>query len=198
MKQILPGIWQWSWFSPEKQLDFNGLFLTVGEHRVLIDPPPMTDEDRKQIRQAGQLDYIAITNRDHEREAARYKSDFHCQVIVPERDATQMEIKADKTYKDGELLPGGIWVVQLNDQKAPGESALFLQQGKGILIVGDALIGKPPGSLSMLPAEKYADRAKAQDGLRRLLKYNFDAILVGDGASILSNAKEAVSRVLQA
>jgi glyoxylase-like metal-dependent hydrolase (beta-lactamase superfamily II) len=198
MKQLLPGIWQWAWFSPEKQLDFNGLLLTVGEHRVLIDPPPMADDDRKQIRQAGQLDYIIITNRDHEREAARYKSDFHCQVMVPELDAAQMEIKADKTYRDGELLPGGIWAVQLNDQKAPGESALFLQQGKGILIVGDALIGKPPGSLSMLPAEKYADRAKAQEGLRRLLKYHFDAILVGDGASILSNAKEAVSRVLQA
>ena len=40
MKQVLPRIWQWSWFSPEKQLDFNGHLLAVGEHRILIDPPP--------------------------------------------------------------------------------------------------------------------------------------------------------------
>ena len=40
MKQVLPRIWQWSWFSPEKQLEFNGHLLAVGEHRILIDPPP--------------------------------------------------------------------------------------------------------------------------------------------------------------
>jgi hypothetical protein len=40
MKPLLPGVWQWSWFSEEKQLNFNGLFLTVGEHKILVDPPP--------------------------------------------------------------------------------------------------------------------------------------------------------------
>jgi Metallo-beta-lactamase superfamily len=197
MKQVLPGIWQWSWVSPEKQIDFNGLLLAVGEHRVLVDPPPMTDEDRLQIRHGGAIDYIVITNRDHDRQAAAHQSEFRCQVLVPEADASQMEIKADRTYKDGELLPGGIWAVQLHNQKSAGESALYLQHGKGIIIVGDALIGKPPGALSMLSPEKYTDREKAREGLRRLLKYNFEVILVGDGASVLTNAKEAVTRALQ-
>lgn len=197
MKQLLPGVWQWSWFSQEKQVDFNGLFLTTGEHRVLVDPPPMTPDDLNQAKQGGQVDYILLTNRDHEREAATYQQAFDCQVMVPESDASQMAIKADKTYKDGELLAGGIWVIHLKDQKSPGESALFIQQGKGVLIVGDALIGKPPGSLAMLSAEKYADAGKAREGLRRLLKYNFDTILVGDGTSILTGAKQAVERLLQ-
>lgn len=196
MKQLLPGIWQWSWFSDEKQLDFNGLFLLVGEHRVLVDPPPMASEDKLQIRKSGQLDYILLTNRDHEREAAACQAEFGCQVMVPEADALQMTIKANKTYKDGELLPGGIWAIHLKDQKSPGESALFLQQGKGILILGDALIGKPPGSLAMLPAEKYADPAKAREGLKRLLKYNFETLLAGDGASILTGAKQVLERTL--
>lgn len=169
MKQLLPGIWQWSWFSDEKKLDFNGLLLTVGEHHVLVDPPPMTADTMAQIRTGGQVDYILITNRDHAREAVTYQKEFRCQVLVPEVDAPQMEIKADKTYKDGELLPGGIWIIHLKDQKSPGECALFLQQGKGVMIVGDALIGKTPGTLTMLPAEKYADAAKARQGLRRLL-----------------------------
>jgi glyoxylase-like metal-dependent hydrolase (beta-lactamase superfamily II) len=88
-------------------------------------------------------------------------------------------------------------VIHLKDQKSPGESALFIQQGKGVLIVGDALIGKPAGSVSLLPAEKYADLRKAQEGLRRLLKYNFESLLVGDGASILTGAKQVVERLLQ-
>jgi glyoxylase-like metal-dependent hydrolase (beta-lactamase superfamily II) len=195
MKQVVPNIWQWSWFSEEKKLDFNGVMLAVGEHRILVDPPPMTPEARAEARRAP-LDYIIVTNRDHERETAGYQKDFGCQVLVPAADAGEMSIKADRTYKDGELLPGGIWVIQLQDQKSKGESALFLQQGKGVLILGDALIGKPPGALSLLPAEKYADPVKAKEGLRRLLKYHFDTVLCGDGVSILTGAKAVVERLL--
>jgi len=197
MKQLLPGIWQWSWFSEEKQLDFNGLFLTVGKHKILVDPPPMTGEASSTILRNGPVEYIIVTNRDHAREAARYQGEFRCQLHVPEADALQMDLKPTKTFKDGELLPGGIWVIQLKDQKSSGESALFIQQGKGVLIVGDALIGKPSGSVSLLPAEKYADAGKAREGLRRLLKYNFDSLLVGDGVSVLTGAKQVVERLLQ-
>jgi glyoxylase-like metal-dependent hydrolase (beta-lactamase superfamily II) len=108
-----------------------------------------------------------------------------------------MDIAADKTYQDGELLPGGLWVIHLDGMKSPGESALFLERGKGILIVGDALIGKPPNHLSLLAPEKLPDIGKAKEGLRRLLKYNFDMVLVGDGASILTEGKEAVRRAIE-
>ena len=198
MKQILPGIWQWSWFSDDKQIDFNGLFLSIGEHKVLVVPPPMTAEASTVIRRQGGLDYIIVTNRDHAREAATYQAEFRCQLQVPALDAPEMEVKPTKVFKDGELLPGGIWVVQLNDQKSAGESALYVQQGKGLLIVGDALLGKPAGALNLLTPEKYRDAMKAKEGLRRLLKYNFDSILVGDGASIIGGAKQAVERALQA
>lgn len=196
MKQLLPGIWQWSWFSDEKQLDFNGLFLMVGEHTMLVDPPPLTADARAVIRRNGPVDYLIVTNRDHVRDAAACQSEFECRLFIPEADAASMELNQAKTYKDGELLPGGIWVIQLKDQKSPGESALFIQQGKGVLIVGDALIGKPAGSVSLLPVEKYVDVVKAKEGLRRLLKYEFDSLLVGDGASILTGGKPAVERLL--
>lgn len=197
MKPLLSGIWQWSWFSDEKQIDFNGLFLTVGEHKIIIDPPPMTAEASTMIRRNGPVDYIIVTNRDHVREAVTVQAEFKCQLFVPEADAAQMDVKATKTFKDQELLPGGIWVIQLKDQKSPGESALFIQQGKGVLIVGDALLGKPAGALSMLPAEKYADPEKAREGLRRLLKYQFDSVLVGDGTSIMTGAKPIMEQALQ-
>lgn len=196
MKQILPGMWQWSSFSEEKQLDFNGLFLMVGEHKILIDPPPMTAEAGTFIRRNGPVDYIIVTNRDHVREAATYQAEYRCQLQVPDADAAQMDVTPTKTFKDGELLPGGIWVIHLRDQKSPGESALFIQQGRGVLIVGDALIGKPAGAVSMLAAEKYADVTKAKEGLRRLLKYQFESLLVGDGTSILAGGKQPVEQVL--
>ena len=197
MKPILPGIATWSWFSEEKQLNFNGHLLDVGEHRILVDPPPLSDADFEKLSNAGQLDYILLTNRDHERESVAYKEALNTRVYVPQADAPEMSVTPDKTFVDGELLPGGIWVIHLANQKSPGESALFLQQGRGILIVGDALLGKPEGSVSMLPAEKYADPAKAREGLRRLLKYDFDSLLVGDGTSILTGAKAVVAKALE-
>ena len=196
MKALLPNIWEWSWFSEEKQLNFNGHLLTVGEHRILIDPPPMTSSDIAFARQGGPVDYIIVTNRDHERETAQLREEFHCTVIVPELDAKEMTLTVDKTCKDGELLPGGIWVVQLAHQKSPGESALFLETGKGILIVGDAILGHPEGALRHLPPEKYANISQAREGLRRLLKYNFDSLIVGDGASIVTGAKPLLEQVL--
>ncbi|HMU55794.1 MAG TPA: hypothetical protein PKA61_12360 [Nitrospira sp.] len=197
MQQLFHGIWQWSWFSEEKQLDFNGLFLAIGEHKILVDPPPLTAEATTLIRRQGGVDYIVVTNRDHRREAETCRDEFRCQLWVPDADAGQMDLQPTRTFKDGELLPGGMWVVRLTDQKSPGESALFIPQGKGILIVGDALIGKPAGSLSLLAAEKYADIRKAREGLRRLLKYAFDALLVGDGTSILTGAKPVVELALK-
>jgi glyoxylase-like metal-dependent hydrolase (beta-lactamase superfamily II) len=197
MRALLPGIWQWSWFSDEKKLDFNGVYLSVGEHHMLVDPPPMDEEDVRIIKRAGGIDYIIITNRDHERQAVRYQTEFGCQVYLPQADAPLMSLTPTKTFADGELLPGGIWSIHLKDQKSPGESALFIQHGKGVLIVGDALVGAPAGTLRLLPSEKYQDASKAKEGLRRLLKYTFDSILVGDGVNVMTDAKSAVERALQ-
>lgn len=196
MKTILPQISEWSWFSEEKQMNFNGHLLAVGEHRILVDPPPMNASDLAMTRQGGSPDYIILTNRDHEREAGQFRKEFHCQIMAPELDAKDMGLPIDKTFKDGELLPGGIWVVQLSHQKSPGESALFLQQGKGVLIVGDGLVGHPPGSLRLLSPEKYSSITQAREGLRRLLKYAFDSLLVGDGTSILTGAKPVLELML--
>jgi glyoxylase-like metal-dependent hydrolase (beta-lactamase superfamily II) len=198
MKEIVPGIRQWSVFSEEKQIDFNGLRLTINDHCILVDPPPMESADRTLIAGGPSVDYIVLTNRDHVREAEGYRREFSAKLYVPAADAPLMDLTPDKTYRDGELLPGGLWVIQLNGMKSPGESALFLDRGKGILILGDALIGKPPGRLSLLPADKYPDVAKAKEGLQRLLKYEFDLVLVGDGVSVLTGGKPALRQAIEA
>ena len=62
----------------------------------------------------------------------------------------------------------------------------------GILILGNALIGKPPGRLNLLPPDKFVDPKKAKEGIKVLLQPSFDAVLVGDGASILTQGKQAI------
>jgi len=64
-------------------------------------------------------------------------------------------------------------------------------------VLSDALIGKPPGELSFLPAEKFADMTKARLDVHKLLELDFDTVLVGDGASLLAGGKDAMRRALE-
>lgn len=59
------------------------------------------------------------------------------------------------------------------------------------------MIGKPPGKLNLMAPEKYKDPSKAREGIRVLLNYKFDSILVGDGASVLTGGKQAVEEFLR-
>jgi glyoxylase-like metal-dependent hydrolase (beta-lactamase superfamily II) len=196
MEAVVRDVYEWSHFSEEKQLNFNGHLIVAGERRLLIDPPPLSAEGLTAVSQGRPIDAIILTNRDHVREAVTYRGLFHTKILAPELDAPLMEIDPDGTFSHGDQLPGGLSVIHLPDGKSPGESALLLKRDGGVLILGDALIGTPPGSLSFLPPDKFADMARAKAGVRRLLGYAFDTVLVGDGASILTDGKEAVQRAV--
>jgi hypothetical protein len=196
MREVAREVYQWSQFSEEKQLDFNGHFIISGEQRVLIDPPPLSDDDLAFIRRQGPVTAIILTNRDHVREADRCRAIFQTRILAPEQDAPLMEIAVDGTFAHGDRLAGGLLAVHIPDGKSPGESALLLERNGGIVVLGDALIGKPPGALNLLPPEKFADPKKAKTGVKTLLGYAFDTVLVGDGASILVGGKEAVQQAV--
>lgn len=195
MKTIASGIGQWSWFSEEKQIDFNGLVLTFNNQCVIVDPPPINSPDKAMLLSLAPT-HIVLTNRDHAREAEALRTELQIPVYAPEADAPQMDIAIDTPYQDGDVLPGGLVAIHLRNMKSPGESALLLKQDSRYLILGDALIGKPAGELRLLPAEKFADVDKARESLARLLKYEYEAVLAGDGTSILSGGKDAVRSAL--
>ena len=203
MEEVLPGIYRWSAFSEEKGYDFNG-YLVISEQepekvKVLIDPPPLTAEDLAWLRQQGPIACILLTNRDHVREAGALRGLLSTRVLIHDQDAPLIDLKADGTFQDGDRLPGGMLAVHVPDNKSPGETALYLEgRGgrRGVMILGDALIGRPPGQLSLMPADKYADAARAREGLRVLLKYDYDPVLLGDGTSILKEGKKAVEQFI--
>lgn len=196
MREILPGVYEWSWFSPEKQLDFNGHLVVAGNERVLIDPPPLADADRTEVKRQGGPTAIVLTNRDHVREIADCQRAYGAPVWVPAADAAWIDVAFDRTYDGGSQLPAGLAAIRVPDAKSPGESALWSADMR-MLILGDAAIGKPPGALSLLPDDKFADPAKARAGLRVLLdpRYDYDAVLVGDGRSLPTGGREALVRL---
>src|SRR5262245_54909055 len=195
MREVMPGIWQWSWFSAEKQLDFNGLYVRQAGEALLVDPPPFTEGDAAFIERHGRPGTIVLTNRHHGREAIGCRAFFGARLLVPEADSRGLTIPFDATYAPSDRLPCGFVAVGIAHSKTPGETALHHARRR-ILVLGDALIGKPPGEMSFLPDDKFPDAAKAREGIRVLLDLDFEALLVGDGVCLRSGGKEAVRRAL--
>ncbi|HCU23887.1 MAG TPA: hypothetical protein DF383_02625 [Deltaproteobacteria bacterium] len=195
MKMIREDIYTWSVFSEEKQLDFNGLYLRTPRYTLLIDPPPMEEADRRQVESLGKPSRIYLSNKHHTRASAEHRELWGAALYVHEAERPLMEIPVDATFNDGELIDGELEVIRILDAKTPGECAFFWKK-HGVLIVGDALIGKAPGALSLLSDEKFKNPEAFRRGLAVLRGFEFQKLLVGDGASIFSNAKQALEQLL--
>ena len=201
IKETLPGIFSWSEYNEEKKLDFNGLLIIGKGESVIIDPPALAKDDEAELKNiidshsSCPLKGVLLTNVHHERASSLLKDKFSVPVWVNNLDKEALETSNDKTFIGGDTLFCGIQAIQLEHQKSPGETAFYLKDQQ-IMILGDALIGKVPGEVSMLPPDKYKDPAKAKICLNQLLEYDFETLLVGDGTSILKGAKEAVKTFL--
>ena len=195
MKEILKNIWTWSSFSNEKKYNFNGTIVSDGKKKVLIDPVRMEEDERSFVKSFLPFEAIYLTNKDHERIAYDLRREFDISIWIHEADKSYLKEEPDFTFKDKDKLLCGIEVMHFIDQKSPGESAFYIRDRK-IIILGDALIGNPPGVLNFLPEAKYKDIKKAKNGLEKLRSIQIDVILVGDGEPILLNANEVLGKTL--
>ena len=195
LKELNPNLFCWSEFSDEKQLNFNGHYLVHREESVLIDPPDLSDDGMKELKQriaehsGSSLKAILLTNVHHDRASLKFKEVFDIPIYVHENDKDLLDFTPDHTFKADEILFCGLKVIHLKDQKTPGESAFLLEERKQ-LFVGDALIGKTPGKLNLLPPDKYKDIQKAKEALKVLQSYDFDDLFLGDGEPIQGGAKK--------
>ena len=196
MDEILKNVYTWSKYSDEKNLNFNGHFI-VSQHplfgNVVIDPPQASDSDLEQMESLGFVQHIIITNRDHIRRSEEFQQKFGADIQINTNDITGNAIVSDRNFNHGDMIAGFLQAVVIPDNKSPGETALFWAD-REILFLGDALIGKPPGIVTLLPEEKYDDIVKAKAGIRILQNLDFKHLLLGDGDSILHKGKEVVSQ----
>lgn len=194
--RLVDDIWMWSVFSEEKEMDFNGYLVQIDDDTsFIVDPPCAGPEVLESFQPLPKPQFIVVTNRDHERSAQAFKEALRIPIYASEQDAPLMSLTVDRVFQDGDTLPGGWQVIHLPDQKSPGEVALYSLE-KRILILGDALIGKPFQFLSMLPDDKYASKSLAKEGLKRLLSLDVKAVLPGDGDPVMLNADSLLAEAL--
>jgi uncharacterized cupin superfamily protein len=176
----IAGAWTWSAWQPERGMNFNSYLFERGDGCVAVDPLPLDDASIDAIAQMGGVHTIVITNRDHLRGAQALRSRFDARVV-------------DKC-EDGEEVFPGAYAVQIPYGKSD-EFALHLRAARAA-VVGDALIGAPAGTLSLLPDEKLRDARRFPLALRRLWALRLKTLLLCDGQPVFDAADDAIGALL--
>ena len=194
LREIVPGVLTWPWFSERHGYDFNGYLLRHSGGNVAVDPVEMPDEVLDGLQREG-VKRIVLTNRNHFRAAAKLRERTGARVAVHPADA---EFVRQNGVAVDDLLAIGDTVAQFKvldaHGKSPGEVALW---NGTLLIVGDACVGSPPGALKLLPPKAIDDLSALQASLRRLAELPSQVILLGDGASILHDGAEALRALVR-
>ncbi len=195
MREFLPGVLSWSQFSEPHGYDFNGTLLLNAGGNLCVDPVDPTEEVLDRLAEEG-VEQILITNRNHTRAANRVRDHTGARVAIHPTDAAYARDQG--TAIDAELEVGeraGPFTVVGVPGKSPGEIALHDPERR-LLVVGDAVIGNPPGRLSLLRERVMDDPARLRASVRSLLELDFDALMVGDGVPIREGGCECLRELV--
>ena len=189
MREVLSGIYTWPWFSEPHGYNFNGHLILHEDGNLCIDPVEPTAADLEEFVRLG-VHQILLTNRNHSRAANQIRARTGARTAIHPADAPHA--RKEGAVLDDELNLGdkiGPLVVVGAPGKSPGEVVLHWPERK-ILIVGDAVVGDPPGKCKLLPEKVVDDPARLRESVRSLLTLDFEVLLPGDGAAILQGARE--------
>ena len=180
MREIVSGIFTWPWFSTPHGYNFNGYLIADPGGNLCIDPVEPDAAALAELTRRG-VARIIVTNRNHVRAANRVRAATGARTAIHPGDAAYA--RSQGAELDDEMHPGnaiGPLMVVAAPGKSPGEVVLHWPQRR-ILIVGDAVIGNPPGSCGLLKEQVMDDPPRLRSSVRELLALDFETLLVGDG-----------------
>ena len=195
MREILNDIFTWPWFSEPHGYNFNGHLIRHPEGNLCIDPVEPSEEELDEIASLG-VARIILTNRNHSRASNKLRERTGARTSIHPDDAAHARDQG--TMLDDALAVGqtiGPLVVVEAPGKSPGEVALHWPERR-LLMVGDAVIGNPPGSCGLLREKVMDDPERLRQSVRRLLDLDFDTLLVGDGEPVLEGAKARLEELV--
>jgi glyoxylase-like metal-dependent hydrolase (beta-lactamase superfamily II) len=196
MREIVSGIFTWPWFSAPHGYNFNGYLIADPGGNICVDPVEPDAETAAEIQRRGAA-RIIVTNRNHVRAANRIRALTGARTAIHPEDAAYARGQGGEL--DDDLRAGmrlGPLTVVAVPGKSPGEIALHWPERR-IMIVGDAVIGNPPGSCALLRERVLDNPSQLRASVRELLALDFDTLLMGDGESILSGAARKLRELVE-
>jgi glyoxylase-like metal-dependent hydrolase (beta-lactamase superfamily II) len=151
-------------------------------------------------RRWGEIKVVLITHRhgDHVNNLPKVKELTGTRVMAHMGDSkaiqesTKVEVEG---LRHGETLQycGGIEVIHIPGH-SEGNCCYYLPK-KRVMIAGDTIFGDEEGNLSPPPERYCLDVEQASRGIKRLLDYDFDTLLITHGKNVMRGAKERVKEL---
>ncbi len=193
MREILPGVLHWSALHPKIKAEVSSYYLP--DAGIVIDP--LLPEGGPDAFEKG-VEHVLLTNRHHYRDSGRLVEAFGCTVWCVESGLHEFTHgEKVKPFQFGDSLPGGIEAVEIG-ALCPDETALVLTEPAGVIALADGAVRmEPDGPLGFVPDEYMGDdpeavKAGLKAAYRRLLKRDFDNLLLAHGNPWIGGAKEAL------
>ena len=175
-----------------------------GDDLVLVDPLPLSAEERKEIEAMGDPAHILLTCEYHLRESEAYRKRWGCDIRIHADGSEVSEATIDETIQDGDLLWDRIEVIHIPNAYHPDEVAILVRGDGNTMIVGDAVCGGrkdrgiPDGEIWInAPEYVVTNLSDTRKSLRKLTVHSFDKMVFGHGSPILCAAGDRFTAFLE-
>jgi glyoxylase-like metal-dependent hydrolase (beta-lactamase superfamily II) len=203
-RTVLDAVRTWGVYQPDRHIDFNGFLWVRPGQNVLIDPMPLDPHHAAELSEAGGAQWIVVTNAEHLRAAPEIAEKFRARIVAPAEERPRLGNAAQRIHHWFETaadlpveLRDDVEVFSIRGGKSPMEPALWLKP-LCALYFGDVVRSHVSGALTLLPAPKLADRDAVVESLQPLGELPVDVVLLGDGDSLFTGAREAFRAFLAA
>lgn len=200
LTEVIPGIQHWSAKHPNHGHLVHSHYLS--EQRAAIDPIGVEDLTAA-LKQAGGVEQVLLTNRHHLRGAAEIADAFGAALRCPRAGLHEFEGPDTPefiAYDWEEEVMDGITAHEVGSL-APDDGALHITIGPGALALADSVAFDERG-LGFVPDALMDDPEATKEGLlaalRRLLRLDFDVLLMAHGPPLPAGGKEALAGFVEA
>src|SRR5579884_2203600 len=198
MDEIAPGVWHWTAVRERIGAEVSSYFLE--SERVIIDPmiPP---EGLGFFERHGSPEHAVLTNRHHDRDAWRLREAFGCTVHCIRNGLHELDGRGPvKAFDFGDELPGQVQVHEV-DAICPDETALYVPRHRALAVADGVVRWRGGDQLQFVPDSLMDDPEQTKEQLReayrRLLKLDFDRLLLAHGNPIPTGARDALRAFLE-
>jgi glyoxylase-like metal-dependent hydrolase (beta-lactamase superfamily II) len=195
LEQIAPDLFIWQAYDRELKADLSSAAIATLNGVFLVDPIPLTDVAVNQLRLAGAVTGVIVTNINHLRASDQFATLFDVPIYARRESFPDKAPSRTTEIADGMQICEVLDVIAV-EGAASGEIVLYCPSNGGALVVGDALINFEPYGFTLLPRKYCSNEKQMRRSLRRLLDCKSERILFAHGTPILSQATERLRGLL--
>lgn len=193
IQQVSEDVLFWQAYEPEVKSDLCSCAVRGRDGWVIIDPIPLARAALHELSEMVEPVAIVLTNGNHARAAAEYRSRCDVPVLAHADAVADLEIAVDEQIEEGSTVAGNLSVIALPGAGA-GEIALY-SSGRS-LHLGDALINLEPYGFTFLPDKYCRDPKQMRQSLAKLTSLEFSLVTFAHGLPLVAQAKARLSQLL--